>query len=60
MLSMWSGAGSFAGVCTGTWTRPHPPLYVGVGCAPPRGGRVRFGLPLSLADHLPDIAAYYR
>ena len=29
MLSVWSG--SEAGVCTGTWTRPHPPLYVGGG-----------------------------
>ena len=31
MLSVWSGTDSDAGVCTGTWTQPHPPLYVGGG-----------------------------
>ena len=58
MLSVWSG--SDAGICTGTWTRPHPPLYVGGGARSPHGEQRDFGLPLSLADHLPDIAAYYR
>jgi len=29
-------------------------------CARHARRAVRFGLPLSLADHLPDIAAYYR
>jgi hypothetical protein len=24
MLSVWSGADSDVGVCTGTWTQPHP------------------------------------
>jgi alkanesulfonate monooxygenase SsuD/methylene tetrahydromethanopterin reductase-like flavin-dependent oxidoreductase (luciferase family) len=52
MLSVWSA--------TGTWTRPHPPLYVGGGARVTARRAARFGLPLSLADHLPDIAAYYR
>ena len=60
MLSVWSGADSDAGVCTGTWTRPHPPLYVGGGARATARRAARFGLPLSLADYLPDIDAYYR
>ncbi|OBI23002.1 luciferase [Mycobacterium sp. E2327] len=60
MLSVWSGAGADAGVCTGTWTRPHPPLFVGGGSRATARRAARFRLPLSLADHLPDIAAYYR
>jgi alkanesulfonate monooxygenase SsuD/methylene tetrahydromethanopterin reductase-like flavin-dependent oxidoreductase (luciferase family) len=52
MLSVWSA--------TGTWTRPHPPLYVGGGARVTARRAAHFGLPLSLADHLPDIAAYYR
>jgi len=58
MLAVWSDAD--AGICTGTWTRPHPPLYVGGGVRATARRAVRFGLPLSLADHLPDIAAYYQ
>jgi alkanesulfonate monooxygenase SsuD/methylene tetrahydromethanopterin reductase-like flavin-dependent oxidoreductase (luciferase family) len=52
MLSVWSDIGS--------WTRPHPPLYVGGGARATARRAARFRLPLSLADHLPDIAAYYR
>jgi alkanesulfonate monooxygenase SsuD/methylene tetrahydromethanopterin reductase-like flavin-dependent oxidoreductase (luciferase family) len=52
MLSVWSDAGS--------WTRPHPPLYVGGGARVTARRAARFRLPLSLADHLPDVAAYYR
>lgn len=58
MLSIWSGGDD--GICTGTWTRPHPPLYVGGGVRATARRAARFGLPLSLTDHLPDIAAYYR
>ena len=58
MLAVWSGAED--GVCTGTWTRPHPPLYVGGGSRATARRAARFGLPLSLADHLPDVAAHYR
>ena len=52
MLSLWSD--------TGSWTRPHPPLYVGGGARVSARRAARFRLPLSLADHLPDVAAYYR
>jgi alkanesulfonate monooxygenase SsuD/methylene tetrahydromethanopterin reductase-like flavin-dependent oxidoreductase (luciferase family) len=48
MLSVWSGADPDAGACTGTWTRPHPPLHREAGGAlraaaqpgrPPAGDR---------------------
>ena len=54
MLSVWSGADPDAGVCAGTWTRPHPPLYVGGGARATARRAARFGLPLSLADYLPE------
>ena len=60
MLSVWSGADPDGGVCTGTWSRPHPPLYVGGGARATARRAARFRLPLSLADHLPDIADHYR
>src|SRR6201996_3781499 len=25
MLAVWAGTGQDAGICTGTWTQPHPP-----------------------------------
>ncbi len=49
MLAQWS--------VTGSWTRPHPPLYVGGGARVTARRAARFRLPLSLADHLPDVAA---
>jgi alkanesulfonate monooxygenase SsuD/methylene tetrahydromethanopterin reductase-like flavin-dependent oxidoreductase (luciferase family) len=52
MLSVWSD--------TGSRTRPHPPLYIGGGARVTARRAARFRLPLSLADHLPDVAAYYR
>jgi alkanesulfonate monooxygenase SsuD/methylene tetrahydromethanopterin reductase-like flavin-dependent oxidoreductase (luciferase family) len=52
MLSVWSD--------TGSWTRPHPPLYVGGGARVTARRAAHFRLPLSLADHLPEVAAYYR
>lgn len=60
VLSVWCGSGADAGLCMGTWTRPHPPLYVGGGSRATARRAARFRLPLSLADHLPDVAAYYR
>jgi alkanesulfonate monooxygenase SsuD/methylene tetrahydromethanopterin reductase-like flavin-dependent oxidoreductase (luciferase family) len=52
MLAVWSEIGSHS--------RPHPPLYVGGGARVTARRAVRFRLPLSLADHLPDVADYYR
>jgi alkanesulfonate monooxygenase SsuD/methylene tetrahydromethanopterin reductase-like flavin-dependent oxidoreductase (luciferase family) len=52
MLSTWSD--------TGCYSRPHPPLYIGGGARVTARRAARFRLPLSLADHLPDVAAYYR
>jgi alkanesulfonate monooxygenase SsuD/methylene tetrahydromethanopterin reductase-like flavin-dependent oxidoreductase (luciferase family) len=60
MLSVWSGADPDAGVCTGTWSQPHPPLFVGGGARVTARRAARFGLPLSLADHLPEVATHYR
>lgn len=56
MLAAWSGE---TGVVSGTWSRPRPPLYVGGGVRATVRRAVRFGLPLSLPDHRPDLAAYY-
>jgi alkanesulfonate monooxygenase SsuD/methylene tetrahydromethanopterin reductase-like flavin-dependent oxidoreductase (luciferase family) len=52
MLAVWSD--------TGSYTRPHPPLYVGGGARVTARRAARFRLPLSLADHLPDVADHYR
>jgi alkanesulfonate monooxygenase SsuD/methylene tetrahydromethanopterin reductase-like flavin-dependent oxidoreductase (luciferase family) len=52
MLAVWSDIGSY--------TRPHPPLYIGGGARVTARRAVRFRLPLSLADHLPEVADYYR
>ena len=60
MLSVWSGADPTRGSVPVPGRRPHPPLYVGGGARATARRAARFGLPLSLADHLPDIAAYYR
>ena len=56
MLTAWRAD---TGVVSGTWSKPHPPLYVGGGVRATVRRAVRFGLPLSLPDHLPDLAEYY-
>jgi alkanesulfonate monooxygenase SsuD/methylene tetrahydromethanopterin reductase-like flavin-dependent oxidoreductase (luciferase family) len=52
MLEVWSDMNCY--------TRPHPPLYVGGGARVTARRAARFRLPLSLADHLPDVADHYR
>jgi len=52
MLAVWDE--------NGTWTRPHPMLFVGGGVPATARRAARFGLPLSLVDHLPDVADHYR
>jgi alkanesulfonate monooxygenase SsuD/methylene tetrahydromethanopterin reductase-like flavin-dependent oxidoreductase (luciferase family) len=52
MLAVWSD--------TGSYTQPHPPLYIGGGARVTARRAARFRLPLSLADHLPDVADHYR
>jgi alkanesulfonate monooxygenase SsuD/methylene tetrahydromethanopterin reductase-like flavin-dependent oxidoreductase (luciferase family) len=56
MLASWSQGSN---VVSGTWTKPHPPLYVGGGVRATARRAVRFGLPLSLPDHRPELAEYY-
>ncbi|WP_378741027.1 LLM class flavin-dependent oxidoreductase [Nocardia brasiliensis] len=41
-------------------TRPHPHIYVGGGVRASAERAARFGLPLSLPDHLPEVADHYR
>ncbi|GAB3035146.1 LLM class flavin-dependent oxidoreductase [Mycobacterium bourgelatii] len=52
MLAYWA--------TIGTWSRPHPPLYIGGGSRATARRAARFRLPLSLADYLPDVDALYR
>jgi len=64
VLRAWSGQPMVDGdpdscIGSGTWSRPHPPLYVGGGVRASARRAARFGLGLSLPDHLPDIAQYY-
>ena len=58
MLAVWSGGGDES-VCSGTRSKPHPPLYVGGGVRATARRAVRFGLPLSVPDHRPELAQYY-
>jgi alkanesulfonate monooxygenase SsuD/methylene tetrahydromethanopterin reductase-like flavin-dependent oxidoreductase (luciferase family) len=55
MLRAWADTKSVGR----TWTQPHPPLFVGGGVRATARRAARFGLGLSLPDHLPDIADYY-
>ena len=56
MLNAWASEGEEA---VRSFTRPHPPLYIGGGVRATAERAARFGLPLSLADHLPELAEYY-
>ncbi|MGA5463760.1 LLM class flavin-dependent oxidoreductase [Mycobacterium sp. NPDC050041] len=64
MLAAWSAdafvddrQGSRIGA--GTWSQPHPPLYVGGGVRATARRAVRFNLGLSLPAHLPELGQYY-
>jgi alkanesulfonate monooxygenase SsuD/methylene tetrahydromethanopterin reductase-like flavin-dependent oxidoreductase (luciferase family) len=52
--------GAFSRSDPPTWTHPHPPVYVGGGVRATAERAARYGLPLSLPSHLPDIAEHYR
>ena len=56
MLSVWR---SHSDDAVRPFSRPHPPLYIGVGVRATAERAARLGLPLSLSDHLPELAAYY-
>jgi alkanesulfonate monooxygenase SsuD/methylene tetrahydromethanopterin reductase-like flavin-dependent oxidoreductase (luciferase family) len=64
LLKVWSGAPMVdsdedSRHAAGTWTQPHPPLFVGGGVRATARRAARFRLGLSLPDYLPDIAQYY-
>ena len=52
--------GAFSRSALPTWTQPHPPIYVGGGVRATAERAARYGLPLSLPSHLPEVADYYR
>lgn len=65
MLAVWSAEPSIAGepssrIGDGTWSQPHPPLFVGGGVRASARRAVWFKLGLSLPAHLPELAQYYR
>jgi alkanesulfonate monooxygenase SsuD/methylene tetrahydromethanopterin reductase-like flavin-dependent oxidoreductase (luciferase family) len=64
MLTAWSAEPTVDGAPTarigaGTWSQPHPPLFVGGGVRATARRAVRFNLGLSLPAHLPELAQYY-
>ena len=64
LLNAWSEAPVVEGkgdsrIGSGTWSKPHPPLYIGGGVEASARRAVRFGLGLSLPAHQPELAQYY-
>lgn len=64
LLAAWSAADIVDGesssrIGAGTWSQPHPPLYIGGGVRATARRAVRFKLGLSLPAHLPELARYY-
>ena len=56
LTSLWSSA-TFT---PGPLTRPHPTVFVGGSVRATAKRAARYGLPLNLPSHLPELADYYR
>jgi alkanesulfonate monooxygenase SsuD/methylene tetrahydromethanopterin reductase-like flavin-dependent oxidoreductase (luciferase family) len=56
LMSLWSSP-SFT---PGPLTRPHPTVFIGGSVRATARRAARYGLPLNLPSHLPDLADYYR
>ncbi|MGO4443247.1 LLM class flavin-dependent oxidoreductase [Mycobacterium sp. 2YAF39] len=56
LMSLWSSAD----FTPGPLTRPHPTVFVGGSVRATARRAARFGLPLNLPSHLPELADYYR
>jgi alkanesulfonate monooxygenase SsuD/methylene tetrahydromethanopterin reductase-like flavin-dependent oxidoreductase (luciferase family) len=56
MTSLWSSPD----FTPGPLTRPHPTVFVGGSVRATAKRAARYGLPLNLPSHLPDLADYYR
>jgi alkanesulfonate monooxygenase SsuD/methylene tetrahydromethanopterin reductase-like flavin-dependent oxidoreductase (luciferase family) len=56
MMSLWSST-AFS---PGALTRPHPTVFVGGSVRATAKRAAKYGLPLNLPSHLPEIADYYR
>mgnify|MGYP003694720747 CR=1 FL=1 len=56
LTSLWSSA-TFT---PGPLTRPHPTVFVGGSVRATAKRAARYGLPLNLPGHLPDLADYHR
>lgn len=59
MMSLWSSSNESA-LTPGPFTRPHPMVFVGGSVRATAERAARFGLPLNLPSHRPDLADYYR
>ena len=65
LLGAWSDVPIVKGtnesrIGAGTWSKPHPPLFVGGGVKASARRAVRFGLGLSLPAYQPELAQYYQ
>jgi alkanesulfonate monooxygenase SsuD/methylene tetrahydromethanopterin reductase-like flavin-dependent oxidoreductase (luciferase family) len=64
MLAAWTGEpfdhhGATVRVTPRPFTQPHPPLVIGGTSKPAARRAARLGLPLSPADNVPELEAYY-
>jgi alkanesulfonate monooxygenase SsuD/methylene tetrahydromethanopterin reductase-like flavin-dependent oxidoreductase (luciferase family) len=56
LMSLWSSEG----FTPGPLTRPHPTVFVGGSVRATARRAAKYGLPLNLPSHLPELAEYYR